>query len=79
MVRKHSQFTQPGGLVMIWVPIFSPAFNLIQKFNQILGIREIPFTKEELIFLCQKSNLEIIKEGESFFGALYGILARKKE
>ena len=77
-VKKHFQFVRPEGLVMIWVPIFSPAFKLIRKINHCLGIKEIPFTKEELQLLCEKSNLKILREGKTVFGALYGILAQKR-
>ena len=77
VVKKHAQCVRPNGMVMIWVPIFSPAFKIIAKINHYLGIREIPFTKHELQFLCRESGLEIINEKKAVFGALYGILAKK--
>lgn len=78
VVKKHVQCVRPGGLVMIWVPIFSLAFKPIGRINRHIGIKEIPFTKNELRLLCRESGLEIIKEGKSIFGAIYGILARRK-
>lgn len=77
VVKKHAQCTRPGGLIMIWVPIASLTFKPIEKINRCLGIKEIPFTKNELRTLCKESNLEIVRDGETVFGALYGILARK--
>ena len=76
-VKKHAQFAKLGGLIMIWVPISSLAFKPIKKFNQCVGIKEEPFTKEELQYLCLGSDLKIVREGETVFGALYGILAQK--
>ncbi|MDD5529004.1 MAG: methyltransferase domain-containing protein [bacterium] len=76
-IKKHSQCARSGGLVMIWVPIFSPTFNCIGTFNRWIGIKELPFTKTEMRLLCAQSKLEIINEGETAFGALYGILCRK--
>ena len=78
IVKKHAQFAKPGGLVMIWVPISSLAFKPIKKFNQCVGIKEKPFTKDELQYLCKASDLKILKEGETVFGALYGILAERE-
>lgn len=78
VIKKHAQYVPPGGLIMVWVPIFSPAFTLIGKINHWLGIEEIPFTKDNLKFLFKESNLEIVKEGTAVLGSLYGILARKK-
>lgn len=77
VIKKHSECVCSGGLVMIWVPIFSRVFQYIGKFNHWWGIEELPFTEKELHFLCSKSDLEIIREEKSAFGALYGILARK--
>lgn len=77
-IKKHAQCVCSGGLVMIWVPIYSPVFKVIKRINHHLGIREIPFTKEELKSLCQKSGLKILREGKAVFGALYGILAKKE-
>lgn len=79
VMKKHAQCVRPGGLVMVWVPIFSSAFTIIQKINRCLGIKEIPFTKDELQILCRENNLDIVRDGETVFGALYGILARKKD
>lgn len=77
IVRKHAEFACQDGLVMIWVPVYSPAFSLIGRFNRLLGIKEIPLTKRELKMLCVQSGLDIIREDYSAFGALYGVLARK--
>lgn len=77
VIKKHSQCARSGGLIMIWVPVISPTFNCIGKFNQLIGIEEIPFTKDELRNLCWENGLEIIGEAETAFGALYGILCRK--
>lgn len=76
-IEKHSECVRVGGFVMIWVPVFSHAFRYIGKFNRWIGIEELPFTKKELQSLCLKNKLEIIREGESGFGALYGILCKK--
>src|SRR3989344_4810644 len=72
IVRNHTEFVFQGGLVMIWVPVHSPAFSLIGRFNRLLGIKEIPLTKRELKILCIQSGLDIIREDHSAFGALYG-------
>lgn len=77
VVRKHAEFVCQGGLVMIWVPVYSPLFSLIGKFNRWIGIEEIPFTERELKALCIQSGLDIICEDHAVFGTLYGILARK--
>lgn len=79
IVQRHAQYVRPGGLVMIWVPIFSLAFKPIGRINRHIGIKEIPFTKNELKLLCRESGLEIVREGKTVFGAIYGILARKKK
>ena len=76
-IKKHAQCVRLGGLVMIWVPIFSLAFKPIEKINRYLEIKEEPFTKGELRHLYKKSGLEIINEGKTVLGALYGILARR--
>ena len=77
VVRKHAALASSGGLVMIWVPIYSPAFSLIGRMNRWFGIEEIPFTERELQELCIQSRLDIIREGHTAWGALYGVLARK--
>ena len=76
-VKKHADFIKDDGLVMIWVPIFSIAFRPIKKINKLLGIKEQPFTKDEMRLIFKESGLEIINEGETLLGALFGILARK--
>ncbi|MBI4722779.1 MAG: class I SAM-dependent methyltransferase [Candidatus Stahlbacteria bacterium] len=78
VIKKHSDLCRTGGLVMIWVPVFSPAFKYISKFNRRIGIQELPFTRNELQVLCSQNKLEIIRTGETAFGALYGILGKKK-
>ena len=78
VIKKHSDLCCTGGLVMIWVPVFSPVFRYISKFNHRIGIQELPFTRNELQSLCSQNKLEIIRTGETAFGALYGILCRKK-
>jgi 2-polyprenyl-3-methyl-5-hydroxy-6-metoxy-1,4-benzoquinol methylase len=78
-VKKHTDFIRDGGLVMIWVPVFSKAFKPIEKINKILGIKEQPFTRDELRFIFKESGLEIINEGKTVFGALFGVLGRKKQ
>ncbi|MDO8577306.1 MAG: class I SAM-dependent methyltransferase [Candidatus Wildermuthbacteria bacterium] len=77
VVQKHAQCAKQGGYVMIWVPIKSPAFFLIGQFNKLMGIEEIPLTRQELKTLCAESGLNVIKENSSVFGALYGVLAQK--
>ena len=77
VIKKHSDMCRTGGLVMIWVPVFSPAFRYISKFNRRIGIQELPFTRSELQLLCSQNKLEMIRTGETAFGALYGILGRK--
>jgi len=77
-VKKHAECAKPGALIMVWVPVVSPAFKIIGFFNRLQGIKEIPFKKEELMSLFKESNLEIIKEGRIALGALYGILAKRK-
>ncbi|MDP2664484.1 MAG: class I SAM-dependent methyltransferase [bacterium] len=77
VVRKHAECVAPGGYVMIWVPVRSPAFFLIGQFNKLMGIEEIPLTRQELKTLCAESGLNVIKENSSVLGALYGVLAQK--
>ena len=77
-IKKHTECAKSGGLIMIWVPVVSSAFRIISFFNRLQGIKEIPFTKEELSSLFNENNLEILREGRTAFGALYGILAKKK-
>ncbi len=77
VVRKHAECAEQGGYVMIWVPIRSFAFSCIGKFNQAMGIEEVPLSEQKLKMLCAESNLQIINEGKTAFGALYGILAQK--
>ncbi len=77
-IKKHAECVKPGALVMVWVPVVSPASKIIGFFNRLQGIKEIPFTKEELRTLLKENNLEILKEGSTAFGALYGILAKRK-
>lgn len=77
VVKKHAECVEQRGYVMIWVPIRSLAFSCIGKVNKAMGIEEIPLTKQELRSLCAESGLQIINEGHTAFGALYGILAQK--
>ena len=77
VVQKHAECVKPGGYIMIWVPIKSPAFFLIGQFNKLMGIEEIPLTRQELKALCVESGLRIIRENTSVFCALYGVLAQK--
>ena len=77
VVRKHAECTRQGGFVMIWVPVRTPLFSLLTRFNRLLGIEEIPFTERELKALCIQSDLYIVNESRTAFGILYGILARK--
>jgi len=76
-VKKHADLIRDDGIVMIWVPIFSKAFRPIKKINKLLGIKEEPFTKDEMRLIFKESGLEIINEGETLLGALFGILGRK--
>ena len=62
---------------MIWVPVRSPTFSVIGRFNRWIGIQEIPFTKEELRDSAAQSGLKIIRENHSVGGAIFGILAKK--
>lgn len=77
VVQKHAQCAQPRGYVMIWVPVKSLAFFFIGKLNKLMGIEEIPLTRQELKALLSESGLTVIRENSSVFGALYGILAQK--
>lgn len=77
VVQKHEECVKPGGYVMIWVPIQSPAFSVIAQANKLQGIEEVPLTKKELKSLCAQSGLNVIGENTSVFGALFGVLAQK--
>jgi len=77
VIQIHAACVKQGGLVMIWIPVYSPAFAVIGVFNRLIGIEELPFEEQELRSLCLQSGLEIIRQGHSAWGALYGILARK--
>jgi len=77
VVGVHAACVRRGGLVMIWVPVHSPAFAVIGTLNRLIGIEEIPLTEKELRSLCLQNGLEIIRENHSALGAMYGVLARK--
>ncbi|MBI2642119.1 MAG: class I SAM-dependent methyltransferase [Candidatus Wildermuthbacteria bacterium] len=77
VVQKHAECVAPGGYVMIWVPVQSPAFFVIGQFNKLMGIEEVPLTETELKTLLMEARLKIIGENHAVFGALYGVLAQK--
>lgn len=77
VVQIHADCVKKGGLVMIWVPVYSLPFTVIGQFNRWMGIQEIPFTKDELRKMIAQCGLEIIRENHSVGGAIFGILAQK--
>ena len=77
VVQKHAECVAPGGYVMIWVPVRSPAFFLIGQFNKLMGIEEIPLTETELKTLLEEAHLKVVAENHAVFGALYGVLAKR--
>ena len=77
VVQKHAECVEKKGYVMIWVPVQSLVFSLIGKFNKAVGIEETPLTEQELKNLCAESGLQIINEGHTAFGALYGVLTQR--
>lgn len=76
--KKHIDFCQEGGVIVIFVPFKGVVYRLLTWFlgrlNKWPYIEE-PFSKEEIHKLCQRFNLEILKETTLFFEL--GILAKK--
>jgi len=78
--KKHVQFCKKSGFVIIVVPCKSVQYNMLKTGYKIFGrwvFMEEPFTKEELYGLCERSNLEIVREYTSPFLHKVGILANR--
>lgn len=76
--KKHVDFCQKGGMIVIFVPFKGVVYHLLTwfmgKLNKWPYIEE-PFSKEEIRQLCQRFNLKILKEITLFHEL--GILAQK--
>ncbi len=81
-LKKHADFCKKDGYLLIFVPFKGIQYSLLKwalnLFNQWV-YEEKPFTKQEIRTLCQKLNLEIIKEETFLWMHEIGILVKKKQ
>ncbi len=77
--KKHVDFCQEGGIIVIFVPFDGVVYRLLTWFMGKLKkwpYKEEPFSKKEIRQLCQRFNLEILKETTLFHEL--GVLARRR-
>jgi 2-polyprenyl-3-methyl-5-hydroxy-6-metoxy-1,4-benzoquinol methylase len=80
-LKKHVDFCQENGYLLIFVPIKGIQYNILKWFLTLLGrwvYDEEPFTKEGLRRLCQKLNLKIVKEETFPWMHEIGLLMKRK-
>jgi SAM-dependent methyltransferase len=77
VVRKHAALLKPGGHVLIIVPRRSFFWPVLKLFNAAQGIREEALRGRNLVALCERAGLKVIRLRRFLFGISIGILAQR--
>jgi len=77
VVRKHASLLNPGGHVLVIVPRRSFFWPLLKLFNAAQGIREEALRGRNLVALCERAGLKVIRLQRFLLGISIGILAQR--
>lgn len=77
----HKKLAKKNGYLLIFISHSSLLYWFIRKFLERLGFwkwDETPFSREEVLKLCRKNNLKLIKISNLLFGVWIGVLAQNE-
>lgn len=77
IVRKHAALLKPGGYALIIVPQRSLLWPVLRVLNTAQGIREEPLRGRNLVVLCEKAGLRVVRLKRFLFGISIGIVTQR--
>jgi len=77
IVHKHASLLKPGGYAIIIVPQRSLLWPVLRLLNTAQGIREEPLRGRNLVALCEKVGLKVVRLKRFLLGISIGIVAQR--
>jgi SAM-dependent methyltransferase len=77
VVHKHATLLKPGGHAIIIVPQRSLLWPVLRLLNTAQGIREEPLRGRNLVVLCERVGLKVVRLKRFLLGISIGIVAQR--